>query len=123
MPGVRTRADVHQNLDPVPPQQDGEVLGRMVGMPDCEHRSSALRRSLIADGYSTSVLASLRTYRITTPILLQRVLGSLRTFRIIAMAHSPQTFFREGSPPRGSPPETVLLCRRVGVSPGYPLRR
>jgi hypothetical protein len=50
----------------VPPQQDGELLGRMIGMPDCEHRSPALRRPLIADGYSSSVLARLRAYRINS---------------------------------------------------------
>ena len=50
MPGVRVRTGVHQDLDPVPLQQAGEPLRRMVGMPDRENRSSTLRRPLIADG-------------------------------------------------------------------------
>jgi hypothetical protein len=38
MPGVRVRTDVRDRLDPMPPQQTGEPLSRMVGMPDREHR-------------------------------------------------------------------------------------
>src|SRR5687768_16579890 len=51
----------------------------------------------------------------SAPILLQRVPCNLRTFRINAIPRSPQTYFREVAPLRGSPPEPMLFCRRVGV--------
>jgi len=38
VPGVRTRTDVHHNLDPVPLQQADELLCRMVGVSDREDR-------------------------------------------------------------------------------------
>ena len=50
VPGVRARASVHQDLDPVPLQQAGELLCRVVGVPDRKNRLPALRRTLIGDG-------------------------------------------------------------------------
>src|SRR5215203_2738791 len=38
VPGVRARPGIHENLDPMFLQQAGELLGRMVGMPDREDR-------------------------------------------------------------------------------------
>src|SRR5215207_1493976 len=111
MPGVWTRADVHQNLDPVPPQQDGELLRRMVECPivKTDPRLSADHLSPMANhppswrafGYTAS----------TAPILPQRVPGNLRTFRIIARPRSPQTFFRDSLHHREEASWPVLLCR------------
>ena len=47
VPGVRVRTDVRDHLYPMPPQQTGEPLSRMVGMPDREHRVHI--RPLICD--------------------------------------------------------------------------
>jgi hypothetical protein len=66
VPGVRVRTDVRDRLDPVPPQQTGEPLSRMVGMPDREHRVHI--RPLICDREVLSVL-TLRTVPSIIPAL------------------------------------------------------